>query len=71
MVKINENDQGSEIKISHLKHSTNTISPTDAKQANEMDNIAQLRSPGALVRLQFHFVLDDYSDKYEIMAMVN
>jgi hypothetical protein len=36
-----------------------------------MENKAQVRSPGVLVRVQFHFVLDDYSDKYEMMAMEN
>ena len=61
MVKMNENYQRSKIQVGHFKNSTNTISPTDATQDNEMENIAQL-SPGGLVRVQFHFVFDDYSD---------
>ena len=36
-----------------------------------MENKAQLRSPGEFVKILFHFVLDDYSDEYEMMAMVN
>ena len=36
-----------------------------------MENKAQLRSPGVLVSVRFHFVLDDYGDEYEMMAMVN
>jgi hypothetical protein len=36
-----------------------------------MENMAQLRSPGALVRVRIHFVLDDCSDEYEMMAMIN
>ena len=36
-----------------------------------MENKAQLRSPGVLVRIRFHFMLDEYSDEYEMMAMVN
>jgi hypothetical protein len=62
---------GSVIKVRPLKHSTNTISPTDAKLANDMQKKAQLRSPGVLVRVRLHFLLDDYSDEYEMMAMVN
>jgi hypothetical protein len=50
MVKMNDYYQGSEIKVCLFKHSTNTISPTDAKKTNEMENKAQLRSPGVLVR---------------------
>jgi hypothetical protein len=71
MVKMNDNYQGSEIKVRLFNHSTNTISPTDAKYANEMENMAHLRSPGALVRVRIHFVLDDCSDEYEMMAMIN
>jgi len=36
-----------------------------------MENKAQLRSPGVLVKAQLDFVLDNYSDEYEMMAMVN
>jgi hypothetical protein len=68
---MNENYLGSEITVRHFKLSTNTISVTEAKLANEMDNIAQLRSPGAVVRVRSHFVLEDYCDEYEMMAMVN
>jgi len=71
MVRMNDNYQGSEMKVPLFKHSTNTISPTDAKWAIGMENKAQLRSPGVLVRIRFHFVLDDYSDEYEMIAMVN
>jgi len=59
------------MKVLLFTHSTNTISPTDAPWAIRMENKAQLRSPGILVRIRFHFVLDDYSDEYEMMAMVN
>jgi len=48
---MNDHDQGSEIKVRRFNHSTNTISPTDAKLANGMENKAQLRSPGVLVRV--------------------
>jgi hypothetical protein len=58
IVMLNDNHQGSEIKVYLFKHSTNTISPTDATLANGMENMAQLRSLGVLVRVQFHFVLD-------------
>ena len=66
MVRMNDYDQGSDIKVRLSKHSTNTISPTDATYANGMENMAQLRSPGVLVRIRFHFVLDDYCDQYEM-----
>jgi len=33
--------------------------------------MAQLRSPGVLVRVRFHFVLDDYCDEYEMKSMEN
>jgi len=36
-----------------------------------MENKAQLKSLEELVRVQFHFVLEDYIDEYEMMAMVN
>jgi len=71
MVRMNHNYQSSEMKVLLFTHSTNTISPTDAPWAIRMENKAQLRSPGILVRIRFHFVLDDYSDEYEMMAMVN
>ena len=71
MVRMNDNHQGSEMKLRLFKHSTNAISQTDAKLAIGMENKAQFRSPGVLVRIQFHFVLDDYSDESEMMAMVN
>jgi len=70
MGRINDHDQGSEMKVCLFKHSTNSISPTDANQANGMESKAQLRSPGVFVRIRFHFVLDDLSDEYEMMAMV-
>jgi hypothetical protein len=71
MVKMNDNYQGSEITLCLFNYSTNTILPTDAKLANEMENMAHLRSPGAVVKVGIHFVLDDCSDEYEMMAMVN
>jgi len=36
-----------------------------------MENNAQLRSPGVLVRVRLDFVLDDYSDEYEMKSMGN
>jgi hypothetical protein len=36
-----------------------------------MENMAQLGSQGALVTVRIHFMLDDCSDEYEMMAMVN
>jgi hypothetical protein len=63
--------QGSEIKVRLFKHSTNTISPTDATYTNGMENMAQLRILGVLVRVRFHFVLDDNCDEYEMKSMEN
>jgi hypothetical protein len=71
MVRMNDHDQGSEIMVCPFKHSTNTISPTDATYTNGMENMVQLRSPGVLVRVRFHFVLDDYCDESEMKSMVN
>jgi len=72
MVRMKDHDQGSEIKVRLFKHSTNTISPTDATLANGMENMAQLRSPRVLVRsVRFHFALDDYCDEYEMKSMEN
>ena len=71
MVGMNDHDQGSVMKVPLFKHSTNSISPTDAHWANGMKNKAQLRSPEVFVRIRFHFILDDYSDGYQMMAMVN
>jgi len=71
MVRMNNNYQGSKIKVRLFNHSTNTISPTDGKESTAMENKAQLRSRGVLVRVQFHFVLVDYCDEYEMMLMVN
>jgi hypothetical protein len=52
-----------------FKHSTNTISPTDAKLSNGMDNKAQLTSPGVLVSFGFQIVVVDYCDEYEMMSI--
>ena len=71
MVRMNDNYLGSVMKLRLFKHSTNTITPTDAKSANGMENEAQWRSPGVLVIIRFCSMLDDYSDEYEMMAMVN
>jgi len=71
MVKMNDNHLASVIKVHLFKQSTNTISPTDSKWANGVEKKVQLRGLGVLVRIRFHFMLDDYSDEYEIMAMVN
>jgi hypothetical protein len=71
MVRKKDYYQGSEIKVRLFKHSTNTISPTDTKLANGMESKLQLRSPGVFLRIQFHLVLNDYGDEYEMMAMVN
>jgi len=51
MVRMNDHYQGSEIMVRLFKHSTNTISPTDAKKSNGMENQAQMKSPGVLVRV--------------------
>jgi hypothetical protein len=66
MLMMNDHDQGSEIKVHLVKHSTNTISPTDATYTNGMENRAQLRSLGGLVRVRFHFMFDDNCDEYEM-----
>jgi len=71
MVRMNDNDQGNEINVRLFKHSTNTILPTDATYANDMEDMAQLRSFEVLVSVRFHFVLDDYSDEYEMWSMEN
>jgi len=71
MVRMTDHDQGSESKVRLFKRSTNTISPTDATLANGMENKAQLRSPGVLVRVRFHFVLVDNCDEYEMKPMEN
>ena len=71
MVRMNENYLGSEIKVRRFIHSTNTISPTDAKSLTVRENKAQLRIPGVLVRVRFHFMLVDYCDEYEMMLLVN
>jgi len=71
MVMMNDNYQGSEIKICLFKYSTNNISPTDAKQANGVENKVQLRSLGVLVRVQFHFVLDDYCNESKMKSIEN
>ena len=70
MVRTNHNDLGSVIKVRLLEHSTNTVSPTDVKQSNDMDDDALVGSPGVLVRVQFHFVLDDYGDEYGMNSMI-
>jgi len=49
MVRMNNNFQGSEMKVCLFEHSTNTISPTDAKYAIGMENNAQLRGPGVVL----------------------
>jgi len=51
MARINDNFQGSVIKVHLFKHSTNTISSTDAKLSNGMENKALGRSRGVLVRV--------------------
>jgi len=61
----------SEIQVRLFTHSTEKISLTDAKYANGMENKAQLRSPGVLVRVWLHLVWVDYSDEYEMMSMGN
>jgi hypothetical protein len=67
-----DHDQGSKINVRLFKHSTNTISPTDATSANGMENMAHLRRPGVLVSsVRLHFVLDDYCDEYEMKSMEN
>jgi hypothetical protein len=71
MVRLNDHDQGSEMKVRLFNHSTNTISPPDATEANGMQNMVQLRSPGVLVRVRFHFVSDDYCHEYEMKSMEN
>jgi hypothetical protein len=71
MVKMNNNYLARVIKVRLFKQSTNTVSPTDAKKANKRNNQAQLRSKETLVGVRFHFVFDNYSDEYEMMAMVN
>jgi hypothetical protein len=68
---MNDHDLGSEMKVPLFKHSTNTIPPIDATWANGMDNMVQSRSPGVLVRVRFHFVLDEYCDEYEMKSMEN
>jgi len=47
---MNNNYKGSEINVPVFKTSTTTISPPDAKWAYWMENKAQVRSPGVLVR---------------------
>jgi hypothetical protein len=46
MVRTNDNYLGSAIKVCLFTHSTNTISPTDAKWANGMENMALVGSIG-------------------------
>jgi hypothetical protein len=38
MVRMNNNYLGSVIKVCLLKHSTNTMSPTDEKEANGIEH---------------------------------
>jgi hypothetical protein len=71
MVRINDDYQGSEIKVCLSHHSTNTISPTDAKLSAGMENKTQLGRLGVLIRVRFHLVFVDYYDQYEMMSMVN
>ena len=71
MVRMNNNYQGSENKVCLLKHSTNTISPTDAKWANGWENKMQLMCRRVLVGVWFNLVLDDYCNEYEIKSMEN
>jgi len=71
LVRMNNNYPGSEIKILLFNHSTNTISLTDAKTSNGMENKGWLRSPGLFVRVCLLFVLADYSDEYKTMSTVN
>ena len=66
MVRMNDYYQGSGTKVRLFKHLTNTISPTDAKYSNGMENEVLVRSPGVLVGVRFHFVLVDYSDEYQM-----
>jgi hypothetical protein len=46
MVRMNDNYLGSLRKVCLFKHSTNTISPTDAKKANGMEDKALVGSIG-------------------------
>jgi hypothetical protein len=71
IVRINDHDQGSEMKVRLFNHSTNTISPTDATQANGMESTAYCRRPGVLDSVRFHFMLDDYCDASEMKSMEN
>jgi hypothetical protein len=68
---MNDEYDGSEIKVCLVKHSTNNITRTVAKWSNRTDNQAQLRSPEVLVRVQSHLVLLNYCDQYEMMPMLN
>jgi hypothetical protein len=68
---MNANYQGSVFKGCLFKYSTNTISPTDAKQSNGKGDMGLWTSPGVLVRDQFRFVLVDYSDEYVMKSQIN
>jgi len=68
---MNDNYLGSVIKVCLFKHSTSTISPTDGKYSNGMENQALGRCPGVLVRVRLLFVLIDYCNEYEIRLMLN
>jgi hypothetical protein len=70
-VRVGDWYQGSDIMVRLCIHSSNTILPTDTKWTNSMKNKVQLRSPWVLVRVQFHFMLDDYCDEYVMMSMIN
>ena len=67
-VRKNDNYLVSVIKIPLTKHSTNTISPTDANR-QMVRRIRRLW--GVLVRALFHFMLVDYIDEYEMQPMIN
>jgi len=71
IVRINNNHQGSEIKVHLFGYLTNTISPDDAKQSNSVENKALVRIPRVLVRIPFNFMLVNRSDEYEMKSTVD
>jgi len=71
MVRMIDNYWGSVFKVCLFKHPTNTVSPTDAKLSNCLENKVLGNSPGVLVRVQLHLMLVDYCNEYEMKSMIN